>query len=587
MGQETAVPFGPSWQIVHRVPVEQTAVSNSLAFVVHGSVGHVQWGANTERHQIEVALGIVQEGGALVVDSRDTFRIALQDTTIGALNSDGGLCSYPFQFLATVAADGYDHPLFGTIWKAAEQLVVVARIVSNGSAGQEASCYVSDVVAVIFDLSELAAEGVPYYTHRYEPQQPQTLTLSPRVLDYGQTLSSTAGEVYLVFHAWSFRSYTGNGGPLLQIMQSDGTLAASRARDELGIDGVDHSPAVPSQIDNLRQMNCGGFAVVEQGRGGLDLVGFSARDQARSVSGFGTAVKRAQWFAVRLKSSAGIDDFYGVRIDDDLDDPQRIVDLFNYPAPGQFGAPFEVQPANPTTYALFTQARIAKSSGLAGRLTSFRHLVTGTDGSPIVSLPVINTTTKDRDEPVPYNAYIRGRDLAGQAGFRIVWANTIGSIAIPAPLAASWYRTVGFGFETNPSTFNFPAVTPGTFVQIVPDRESLDVGSLVELPRQPSAQLDETQEVPGSTFVGDTGYRWRLPKLVASRRSLSIAFDGLDATERDELLQFFRSNPTFAWTPPGEVARPWLVVERPVSSADSIRYVVTVRVLELVFFDNP
>lgn len=601
-GQSREVSNYNVWTIVHEV--EAAKIPSSLvAFVTTGSVGRFSWtpGSAIGRHQIEIALASRTSAGPLrAIDQRDVVRLALEDGALakGAPNGDDEAA--PFQIVTVLdplAGSVGTHPQFGNAWNVGDSLVVLARFLDNGDGFRGASCYVGDVTVTVFDLAQLNAELVPYVADEFAPTGPIPAggpSSGPVILDPGSQVLGSPDETWLAFYSFTYQAFASFGGPRLGPFHNyDATTGL--VRDEQGLDGVPHPAGVPVWLDNTRQALTGGFAVVTQGDVGASppnnfyRLGWSARDTydagAAGRPTQQTQIKRASYFAVRLRDAAGVEDFYDVKIDDG--DPFGISPVSpvfrEVPKPGQ---PFEVTVDAPTLYVTFHQARTGNPRSAPP--SSYRAFVTGDLLTPLLATHIHNTTTRWPQELTPFAVHFQPRGLGQDVRFELQWWSGIANSSTAADASGYFWRTVGFYFETDPSNTprDLPAVAPA--VVIVPGRETLDPSDLPVLPRTPARELEELQEVPGYTFRADSGYSWRLPKFTAPRRSFALEFPGLDHLERVALADFFRTSPAFAWAPPGESATAWLVVERPQISEDSAKLAtLTVRVAELVFTDPP
>ena len=590
------------WTIAHEVPAEKIP-SSRVAFVTTGTVGRFSWtsGAYVGRHQIEVAIASRTAAGALrAIDQRDVVKLALNDGALRKDSPNGEAESAPFH-LVTVLDPGLGpvgtHPQLGSSWNVGDSLVVLARLLDNGDGFQGGSFYVGDVTVTAFDLVALDAEGVPYVADEFQPPQRVAVTPGGGVLDPGSEVLGSPGETWLAFYSFNYQAFASSVGPRLGLFHNFDAAGGYRL-DEQGLDGVSHVTSAGPTVERNRQAVTGGFAIVTQGDvtepagpypGNAYRLGWTGGDAYTAGTAGNpaeqTKVKRATYFAVRLRDAAGAEDFYQVRIDNgDPFGTTPVSPTFRpVPRPGQ---PFEVTVDAPTLYVTYHQARTGNPR--SSPPSSWRAYVTGDNQTPLLAVHVHNTTARWLLERVPFAVYFQPRGLGQDVRFELQWWSGIQNTQTNTDAAGLFWRTVGFYFETEPSNTatDLPAVAPA--VAIVPGRESLDPADLPALPRAPARELDEIQEVRGYSFNADTGYRWRLPRFTAARRSFSLEFPGLSRSERSSLLDFFRASPAFAWAPPGETASAWLVVERPTISEDSAKLAtLTVRVAELVFTDPP
>ena len=143
---------------------------------------------------------------------------------------------------------------------------------------------------------------------------------------------------------------------------------------------------------------------------------------------------------------------------------------------------------------------------------------------------------------------------------------------------ASWQ------WENAPNTTPTPKPPDVSMTFLVPNRESLDAGSLLALPIAPDVDMDEILEAPRHEFVARDGTKLTWPRWLGVRRTFSFSWSGMSNADKDTLLAFFLANRMFKWTQfdQGDVIA--LALVGGVESQDvGLRHVVRIQAVELVW----
>lgn len=172
----------------------------------------------------------------------------------------------------------------------------------------------------------------------------------------------------------------------------------------------------------------------------------------------------------------------------------------------------------------------------------------------------------------------------GEIQFKFYAQQATWESAAPLTVTPYDFAAAAWSWENNPNFTPFPRdVDPGT-TYLIPDRESLAVGSLTALPIAPDVQVEETFEVARSVFEASDGTRITWPKWLGVRRSFAFTWSGQTVGDRAVLAAFFLANRSFKWTPPDETAAVALAIVGEVMTEDvGVLHTIRVQAIELVW----
>lgn len=581
------------WQIVGTVDRANLGnTARTYAFWIHCLIGNLGISTTATNTVVEVALAEVDATGAVVaVSMREIQRFQFADQRLWALSKVRQMVAAEFLLVLDGALS---HPTWGTTWPSNRSLALVARINANGDPpGGNGQAFVADWQFVTWDLEALGSSR--WYHAEYQPAQPQAFNApgTPRyfTMAHGGAALGATSETWLVFWSSTYRPWRAVGASpdLTLFLSPDGIAGNEQEIFKVGSNGR----LLGDFAGRWCQFAHGAFAVVVLANG-VSTLGISGEDRY-TAGGAGlppsqTWVVGSSVFAVRLRDAASVDDLYHVQYETSANEYDVIDELAR---PNGRYLPWA--PSNPpgaSNWAILACCAVNSFNASSSVPNSYSQLLHGEGFSPRLALTWGMAQMAEPLDRIPQvlaleasygvNATVRQYEFDW-------WHGVHGPFLANPDRDVRRWTVVGFGFEDDPS--NVPALDPDVPASIIliPNRESLDPGSLSALPREPAADYHEEAETAEADWRSPTGYRWPLPRFAKGRRTFDLHFPGLTAAELAADLAFYDANPFVKWTPKSEAAAlPFLVVKKPEGKPDSPRHwTLSLQLLELVFTGPP
>lgn len=568
-----------AWQIVDTLFPPATFAGGRWGCLVSCRIGEPRWlTAQVTRGTMEVALAEVLADGSLGrVSALEWMSIRVGDPLLErTLSPRQGLQAV----FCLVVDTSLPHPVFGSSWTSGRGLALVARCQTNGDPSVT-PFRVSDWLAVAFNAATLGTSR--FVAEAYRPGQPQACNgalSGARTFTLGSAVLPSSTGTWGVFWGLQALAYGGPAASVFEVVTVANASGGTQA--DIARQGVRGRPAGDGN-QNQAKHALGGFRVVSPPPDAATSIGLKGVD-GYTAGGSGpvgqTQVAGFCWFAVKIQdlyqllwaqeNGGGSNTILAANADD-----VAVAWLYE---------PQFVFPAN---YVVLVSTCLQPIVPAATARAYLPH-VFGSNRTPILERDLLAPQWGSTDELAPivfggqYGAGVGSPDEA-----RLEIALLSGTRGIPsypdARARGSWTTILTFGLDDDPSNYDLPAVIPGPTTRLVPGREALDPGDLDPIPREPTAQLQESVDLAQDELVGETGHRWARPRFTRAGRVVQLTWTGQTRAEALALYEFLRARRHVAWAPRSEVARAWAITGRPQLSTQGDFLVVSCTLTELLW----
>lgn len=562
--QVTTIGTGPNdgWSVVARLPSSRLPAANSgYSFLVIGKFGRFSYSGGPPNN------GIVQIRIGDTAGTKHPGFVAqayLTDPTIDEL-------SQPFCFLVHVNSQVAD-ALWGATWNGSFDLCVYARIYTNGDPLNYAGSFeVSDVAVQWWHVA-----AIPSGKWQAGAESVAGLTMAASA-SYNTRIAGAAfgaaGQRWMCQHSFSYIS----NNQIVPKFAFGFTLNSSTAEFTAKVGAYDERWGASGRgpLFSILERPTHSWPAMWQHvlTDSTARVSWRGRDPLGATSPR-TEILRHNWLAVR------IDELYAVAA---VESPLR-VDMLTDNSTESGLYPFEpALPGHITPVVLFYCTQIPETPVSFTRNSWQIRL---NDGRPVWTSRLALDGRANR-EGIPDIAVSRNGLLPGPWAVRYeAFQHTQPGIARNRADHAADVLGLQFHPDTSPSDVPDVPPTASAPVVVVPGRESLDVGSLLDLPIDPDGSYTESPTpIANSEVHGDTGYRRTWPVLLRPHRVLSVQWSGISKTQRDTLLAFLRGNAFFRWQPIGTTTKQaFAAATRPeVETVDNVSFTVRAQIVRLIY----
>lgn len=511
---------GDGWSVIGRLSKDKLIANRAYVFVVSGTICNIQRvGGQPINGLCQVALG---DPSGLVHPGYCAELSVNWDTTYEQ--------GQPFQFLV-IFDPGYGiaDPAWGARWPNTEDLCLYGRTYTNGDVQNYAVTFdVRGVSWLWFDIDVI--DGTRHFVDQDWPTSPHVQVQAGGFQDWhlGPSMPGNAGEKWVHFVNLDFTPLSDSVNIYLQHGAST-TPSMAGFVPKIGARTWGCRSRGPNTGTAPRwpRMHFGSFCNQTRAAGSLYW----------GLRGNGEALLwRWRHFAIRLDEMPEFNALSATGVVSTPPDygPRQIV---HEPPPmtGLIARPAYLASMTPTSYLPETTHKLQLRTR-SGRLLwdGFPIAKLSGEGVPVFGAAEFGLGPGDgpryenlvwQEWPAPPSLY-----QIDDIEFLQVWLLKDPSIQPPDP---------------------YPTLDP---VYIVPTREGADVGSLSDLPVEPSGSVAMEVEQPEAGTVGVTGVTRRWPLFTGPRRTWTIEWPALTGDEHADLDAFLRANVVFRWRPPQESA---------------------------------